>query len=808
MNPLVDEPASLEHAQNGSFGRISREAIRINVRGQVQGIGFRPFVYRLAQEFRLGGSVRNAPSGVVIEAEGMREALAEFLGRITADAPASAVFDDVVSEAIALSDRFAFRVEPSDPHAPPQARVPRDVATCEECRRDIVDPESRRRGYPFTSCTACGPRYSILEAMPYDRASTAMHVFGLCANCHDEFHSAEDRRFHAQANACAACGPHVALWDVEGRTVAECANAVASAAELLRSGLVVAIKGLGGFQLMVRADNAEAVRRLRMRKQRPSKPLAVMVASLEVAEQLVLLGPFERQLLLSPQNPIVLIGKRPSAAGTAADGNLDVEISAEVAPRINLLGLLLPTTPLHHLLLDAVGVPLVATSGNRSEESIVTDEHEATSRLAGIADAFLVHDRPIARGIDDSVVRVVAGQPVTIRLARGLAPLPLPALEAFAEANGCPPMLATGGHMKNAIAVWTGKQAVLAQHVGDLDCAETRSTFDKVAHDLCALFQFEPAHLACDLHPDYFTTRWAMQKQLPLTQVQHHHAHALSCMVEHNLLDRKVLALAWDGTGFGIDATIWGGEILRVSSRSCERAASLLPFPLPGGEQAIRHPARIAFGLCWLLRGEEAAMNDRRLLELLGLSTRETEMLAAMLRRGVNAPWTSSMGRLFDAVAALVLGARAASYEGELAERLEAAADPAVTEAYDLRSLMIEEQGAQAGDRTIARADWRPMLAAILIDLSAGVSASTIAARFHNALAGWAAQVAASQPLGEVVLSGGCWQNRLLAERTVLALASVGRQAYLHSQIPPGDGGLAVGQLAAALAHWTGKPSH
>jgi hydrogenase maturation protein HypF len=455
---------------------------------------------------------------------------------------------------------------------------------------------------------------------------------------------------------------------------------------------------------------------------------------------------------------------------------------------------------LHHLLLAEVGAPVVATSGNRSEEPIVTEEREVVRRLAGVADAFLVHDRPILRGVDDSVVRVIAGQPVTLRLARGLAPFSLPALEAFAKERDCPPVLATGGHQKTAPAMWTGTQAVLAQHVGDLDNSDTRSMFGRVAQDLSGLYQFEPTALACDLHPDYYTTQWAFARGKPVTHVQHHHAHAAACMAEHDLLDKEVLALTWDGTGCGPDGTIWGGEVLRAECTGFERVASLLPFPLPGGELAIRRPSRTAFGLLWLLRGEDAVVQDVGLHALLGLTPCEVRVLAGMIRRGINTPWTSSMGRLFDAVAALVLGTHEASYEGEAAIWLEAAADPGVTDSYSLPFRPADGASQWPGDRTVPRGDWGPMLTAVLADLEADVEVGVIAARFHNTLAQWAAAVASRHPLREAVLSGGCFQNRLLAERTLEALARVNCRAYLHSQIPPGDGGLAVGQLAVAMA--------
>jgi hydrogenase maturation protein HypF len=800
MNLFVNQPPDGAALRNGSPADSSRAAVRLLVRGRVQGVGFRPYVFRLAQRFRLGGRVYNTVNGVVIELEGAFEELTRFQERLVAEAPAAAFIDSLSSETTTPTGRLSFTIAPSDPSAPLHVRVPYDLAICAECRRDILDPLNRRQAYPFTNCTACGPRYSILYAMPYDRPATAMRLFPMCAACNAEYHNPDDRRFHAQPNACATCGPQVGLWDREGRLLAGSRTALGVTAKLLRQGRVVALKGLGGFQLLARADQSEPLCCLRQRKGRPSKPLAVMVSSLQAAEEIAALEPLERRLLQSPQNPIVLVKKRSRPPDLFTAGENKVGLAEQVAPRLSTVGLFLPTTPLHHLLLAALELPLVATSGNLTEESIITDEREAVRRLARVADAFLVHDRPIVRGVDDSVVRRIAGQAVTIRLARGLAPLPLPAVEGLAHAKACPPLLAAGGHQKNALAIWTGTQAILAQHIGDMGNPETRSTFNWVAQDLAGLYQFEPVALACDLHPDYYTTQWAFAQNKPLTQVQHHHAHAVACMVENNLLDREVLALTWDGTGYGADGTIWGGEILRVKCTGFQRVASLLPFPLPGGEAAIRQPNRAAFGLLWLLRGEEAVLQDSYLHRLLDLSPREVRVLAGMMRHSINTPWTSSMGRLFDAVAALVLGAYEVSYEGEAAAWLEAAADPTVTEAYSLPLCLPDARGTRVDDGAIPRGDWRPMLSALLADLASGVEAGIIAARFHNALAQWAATVVSRQLLREVVLSGGCFQNQLLTERVLEALVRVPCRVYLHSQIPPGDGGLAVGQLAVAIA--------
>jgi hydrogenase maturation protein HypF len=678
-------------------------------------------------------------------------------------------------------------------------RLPRDLALCEDCRRDITNALDRRNGYPFTNCTACGPRYSIIEAMPFDRPATAMRIFPMCALCTSEYHAPADRRFHAQANACAQCGPRVALWDVAGQALADTESAIRQAAALLRQGRILALKVLGGFQLLVRADQKDAVLRLRQRKHRPSKPLAVMIPSLELAERIAQVGPAERRVLTSSANPIVLLQKRSEAELRLLP---DTQKPAEsVAPSTATIGLFLPTTPLHRLLLQELGLPVVATSGNRSDEPIVTEERQALQTLGDIAHAFLVHDRPIVRRVDDSVVRVMGGQETVFRLGRGYAPLPLPALEALAARQARKPLpgcLATGGQQKTAPALWTGTQAVLAQHVGDLDHPDSRAAFSDVARDLENLFQCKPLALACDLHPDYFTTRWALSQHKPVIPVQHHHAHALACMTEHGLLDTEVLALSWDGTGYGPDGTIWGGEALLVRANKYQRLASLLPFPLPGGEAAIRRPNRIAFALLWLLQGDEV-LRDDLWLRRLGLSKDQARILATMTRSRIHTPWTSSVGRLFDAVAALVLGVHEVSYEGEAAVRLEAVADPDETGEYPLPLCLPGQYQSVAGDDTLARGDWRPMLSAILRDMSRDVGVGVIAGRFHNSLARWAVSLAGTRP-GPVVLSGGCFQNRLLVERTREGLAGLGRQVFCQGQVPPGDGGLAVGQLAAALA--------
>jgi hydrogenase maturation protein HypF len=558
-------------------------------------------------------------------------------------------------------------------------------------------------------------------------------------------------------------------------------GAISAAADLLHKGRIVALKGLGGFQLLVRADRSECVARLRARKHRPTKPLAVMVRSLADVERLAHVGERERRLLASAENPIVLLDMLP---GTPE------QLAPEIAPRLSSVGLMLPTTPLHHLLLAELPFPVVATSGNRGSEPIVLDEHTAVQELAGIADAFLVHDRPILRRVDDSVVRVCGERPTMLRLARGHAPLALPAVERLAQS--LPPLLATGPQQKAALALWSGSQAILSPHIGDLDNLRTQNAFRALTRELPELYGCAVEGIICDQHPDYFTTHWATKMGKPVVQVQHHHAHAVACMVEHDLLDREVLAFTWDGTGYGPDGTIWGGEVLRADVRGYRRVASLRPFPLAGNDAAIREPARVALALCMAARDSGSVIDGVDLLKRLHLTPSTARVLLQMAGRGINTAWTSSVGRLFDAVAALVLGVGEVSYEGEAAVWLESVVDPHVEEAYPLP---VTDDG-----MGVSRADWRPLIAGVLDDLKRDTAPGVMAARFYNALVEWATRVAVAEPCPDVVLSGGCFQNRWLAIRVREALEKLGRRVYSHGLIPPNDGGLAAGQLAIGAA--------
>jgi hydrogenase maturation protein HypF len=521
-----------------------------------------------------------------------------------------------------------------------------------------------------------------------------------------------------------------------------------------------------------------------------------MARSLEVARRLGEVGAIEESLLSDPANPIVLLERH--VAKDTAEGT---RVAPQVAPGMNTIGLFLPTTPLHQLLLNDLDFPIVATSGNRGDEPLALDRSEALANLSDIADVFLDHDRPVERRIDDSVVRVIDDRPVSFRLARGYAPLALPALESFANKAALAPVVAVGGHQKVALALWSGSQAILGPHVGDMDTLATRAAFSAQYDQLCALYGFEPVAIACDLHPDYFTTQWAGVQGKSLIPVQHHHAHAVSAMVEHDLLDREVFALVWDGTGYGPDGTIWGGEVLVARVASYQRVASLRPFALAGNEAAIREPWRIALVMLAEAPGNEPALSSSWLLDRFRVSRREAETVLQMARKGINTSWTSSVGRLFDAVASIVLGIREVSYEGEAAILLESVAESHESSAYKPPIHLEREVEAYRGDSFVIRGDWRPMLRAIVRDVAGGVATGVVAARFHNTLARWASALVARQPPRDVVLGGGCFQNRLLAERCRAAIEDVSSaRVYGPGVIPPGDGGLAVGQLGVALA--------
>ena len=749
---------------------IERRAITIN--GAVQGVGFRPFIYRLALTCGVHGWVINAAQGVQIEAEGESEQLDAFLNGIGNGKPAHATIRDLRVQLIPPVGDSAFEIRSSATAGVKTVDILPDLATCPDCLRELLDPNDRRYRYPFINCTHCGTRYSIIEALPYDRINTTMRRFPMCDTCRAEYENPLDRRFHAQPNACPDCGPHLEVWSGTGTVLEQRDDALLHACEAIRAGRIVALKGLGGFQLIVDGRNEDAVARLRQRKDREAKPFALMMPTLRMAREWCEVSDLEADLLASAAAPIVLLR---SKGGEAA---------ANVAPGNPYLGVMLPYTPLHHLLMCELRFPIVATSGNRSGEPICIDEREALVRLGDIADLFLVHDRPIARHVDDSVVRVMAGLATVLRRARGYAPAPI-ALSADK------PLIAVGAHLKNTVAVTVGDRAIVSQHIGDLDSAETDAAFKQTADDLQRLYDLKPEAIVCDLHPDYRSSQHARESGLPVIAVQHHYAHVTACIAEHRL-EAPVLGVSWDGTGYGTDGTIWGGEWFHITTDGWARAAHLRQFRLPGGDLAVREPRRSALGVLYELYRDFPP----DLAPVQSFTPAELKLIKTALAKGINAPLTSSMGRLFDAVAALLGLYPRVSFEGQAAMALEFAADGTNSEECYPYAITDITSGKGGSGGMI---DWTPLALAMIDDVRSNATAGSISAKFHNTLAAMVVSIAERVGTEQVVLTGGCFQNVMLLEKAVARLKNAGFRPYWHRQIPPNDGGIAIGQLAAAI---------
>jgi hydrogenase maturation protein HypF len=749
-----------------------RQLLAVKVRGLVQGVGFRPFVYRLAKDLGLKGYVLNGPQGVEIEVEGNIGALREFLRLLKDDKPPRAVLESVESTLLPPKNYPDFQIRESGEKGAKTVLILPDLALCPECLKDILDPQNRRYLYPFTNCTNCGPRFSIIERLPYDRPHTSMRQFMMCPECRWEYMDPSDRRFHAQPNACPLCGPQLEFWDGTGKVLVARQAALDQAVKVLRWGGILALKGLGGFQLLCDARNEKAVADLRARKRREAKPLAVMFPGLASLKAACQVNGAEEKLLLSTEAPIVLLKKNTPDAGLAAS----------VAPGNPQLGAFLPYTPLHFILMDKLGFPVVATSGNLSDEPIVTDGAEALERLKGIADFFLTHNRPIVRPMDDSVARVVSGEVQVLRRARGYAPLPV----LLAEEG--PTVLALGGYLKNTVALAKEGRVFLSQHLGDLGTLPSLEAFEKSLTDLPRLYEAAPEAVACDLHPDYPSTRRAGEMNLPVIPVQHHMAHVFSVMAE-NHLEAPTLGVAWDGTGWGTDHTIWGGEFFAMDKSCVQRFAHLRPFPLIGGDKAAKESRRSALGILYALyRGESFGLD---IPTLKAFVPQELSVLGKMLTFPEHT-MTSSMGRLFDAVASLTGLCQRSRFEGEAAMALEFALGACDTkEAYPFPLVFHGQTG---------WLDWEPMVRQLLEDLENGEPLSVISRRFHNALVEGLLKVASKAGFEQVALSGGCFQNRVLAELSVTRLREKGFRPYWQKQVPPNDGGLSLGQ--AAYARW------
>jgi hydrogenase maturation protein HypF len=770
---------------------------QISVRGVVQGVGFRPFVYRLAHDQGLAGWVLNHSGGVEIEVEGPPPALDAFLHDLSAQAPPLARIVGVDATDISPNGDTQFEIHHSVAEEGRYQLISPDIATCDDCLRELLDPQDRRYRYPFTNCTNCGPRFTIIRDIPYDRPLTTMQPFRMCPDCQREYDDPLNRRFHAQPNACPVCGPHVWVEDATApyARLAERDSAVRQAGEMLLAGKILAIKGLGGFHLACDATNPHAVQTLRARKGRPAKPLAIMMATLDDVRQHCCISDAEEALLTSQQCPIVLLPWRQPST-----------VARDVAPHNLYLGVMLPYTPLHHVLLRDVGRPLVMTSGNLSEEPIARDNDEARRRLGPLSDAFLLHDREIYARYDDSVWFTPASQPSPVGLTgqhpAGLAAQPLRRSRGYAPFPVRLPfragqILAVGAELKNTFCVTRDDFAFLSQHIGDMENLETLEHFENSAALYQHLFRIEPDLIAHDLHPDYFSTQYAQASGVPLLGVQHHQAHIAACLVDNGWLldDGPVVGVVWDGTGYGSDGHIWGGEFFVGDYRGFHRAASLEYLPMPGGDAAVHNPWRLALGYVYALTG--------RVPDLAGISHSELHIVQQQVERRLNTPLTSAAGRLFDAVAALVGVRQRVTYEAQAAIELEMLATrwgaaqpskaPLLTYPY-----VVEQVDAGALIRL------QRLIEALQDDLASGVGPGEIGWRFHHTLAAMIASVcqgvAADTGLDTVALSGGCFQNRLLVALAVPRLEQAGLRVLLHRQVPCNDGGVSLGQ--AALAHF------
>ncbi len=775
---------------------------KIFIRGVVQGVGYRPFVYRLAQENKIRGWVNNSSHGVEVHAEGSPENMQNFERDLQKKKPPFAVIHEFESVSLEDTESFTdFKIIQSREEEKATVLILPDLATCPECRQDILDSAGRRYFYPFTNCTNCGPRFSIIRGLPYDRPKTTMAEFTFCPECEEEYHNPENRRFHAQPNACACCGPSLSLTDSAGMSLVPeepgDAGIIHKVAEFLQGGKIIALKGLGGYQLLADARNEEAVRTLRERKHRERKPLAAMFPSLESARAEVSISPLEEELLLSASAPIVLLERKQTPesgiAPSVAFGN----------PR---LGIMLPYTPLHHLLLTTTDFPVVATSGNLSNEPICIDNAEALRELGSIADFFLSHNRPIERAVDDSVVKIVSGEISLLRRARGHAPLPI----RNPHVNRC--ILATGAHLKNTVALSRRGNIFLSQHIGDLENEKTYSAFTRIMADLESLLEITPEAVVSDKHPGYLSTefaiRYARERNIPHLSVQHHYAHILSVIAEHRLDTReeKILGVSWDGTGYGDDGDIWGSEFLLADSGSYERIISLEPFFLPGSEKAVKEPWRVLFGIFRQMSSDYDswdALTTRweRRYEKIMLTPADKKIFYTMLEKNLRTPRTTSMGRLFDAVSALCGFNGSISHEGEASMSLEYAItgneNPAEESLYSLQILEPETPSAPG------RIRFHKMIEEILADLETR-SVAIISRKFHNTLAHLILQAAQRSGLRRVALSGGVFQNHYLIEKSIALLRATGFTVYTNRSVPVNDGGISLGQAFYGNRHLSG----
>ncbi len=745
----------------------------LRITGSVQGVGFRPFVYRIAHQMDIKGQVNNTDQGVHMIIQATPTILDQFT-RLLYQAPPPILVHTIEENKLPLHEFDNFEIKFSENGNTKNAWILPDLATCPDCLNELEDESNRRYQYPFINCTHCGPRYSIITSLPYDRKNTTMASFTMCPDCQEEYDNPNDRRFHAQPNACPTCGPQIGLYNKHEQEIAGPESAIKGCVSLLKEGKIIAVKGIGGFQLLADAGNEKTINRLRKRKQREAKPFAVMFPNLSSIQAYCRISDKEKAALLSAQSPIVLLFKIQDPYK---------ELAPSVAPDNPYLGAMLPYSPLHHLLMKEMNSPVICTSGNISEEPICIDNEEAFLRLKNIADAFLLHNRPIARHVDDSVVKTIASDLTILRRARGYAPLPITGKTHYNS------ILAVGGHLKNTISISQGNTLFTSQHIGDLETEAAFNAFSTSIKDLANMYEITPELIIHDKHPDYLSSQYAEKSGITRLKVQHHAAHIYSCMAEHNITP-PVLGFAWDGTGYGDDETIWGGEAILINQNSYERFAHFLPFALPGGDLAVKEPFRTLIGLLHTLY-----KSDRdKILEILPTAhsnKKNNQLLLDMLDKNINCPMTSSVGRLFDAISSLLDLEHVNQYEGHAAISLEYKAWP-IDDFYERYSLDINK----VNDTYIF--DWRPMILEIIKDKSNHVSVEIIAAKVHISLSKAITKIADLAGIKQIVISGGTFQNRYLTDRVHLLLVEKGYHLYMNRQIPPNDGGISTGQIYAS----------
>lgn len=753
------------------------QRVKISIRGTVQGVGFRPFIYRIANELNLKGWIVNNSQGVFIDAEGNKSDLISFINKIKTDKPKNSYIQSFEFSWLDPYGYKDFEIRKSDVEGSKTALVLPDLSTCKDCLSEIFDPNNRRYLYPFTNCTNCGPRYTIIISLPYDRKNTIMNEFEMCDDCLKEYTDPLNRRFHAEPIACSKCGPKMQLALPNKDMLFENYEAIKIAAKFINEGKIIALKGIGGFQLLCDARNSDTIKLLRLRKKRNQKPFALMFPDINSVTDSCEVNETEFNLLNSVESPIVLLKKKK---------NKCINISEECAVGNPYLGIMLPYSPLHHLLMKELNYPVIATSGNISEEPICINEEQAFEKLQSIADYFLIHNRKILRYVDDSICRVVNNYQMIIRRARGFAPLPI----HLKNINKT--VLAVGAHLKNTVAVNNLSNVFVSQHIGDLENNESINAFKNTINDLNTFYELKPDIIVCDLHPDYISTKYAENLPAKNIKLQHHYAHVLSCIAENELEDNNILGISWDGTGYGIDGNIWGGEFLIPNGKSFKRAAFLKPFKLPGGESAIHNIWKIGFSLLYETFGNNLFISDllnlQKNIEFLNFA--DIKILKQMVDKNINTPLTSSAGRLFDGVASILGIRNTINYEAQGAIELEFCADDFKTNDYFTCSIFKSDESYII--------DWSDLIKKIVVDLENNIPVGLISAKFHNSLVYIMLKIAEFINFEKIILTGGCFQNKYLLENAINVLSNAGFKVYINQRVPPGDGGISLGQIKYA----------